>query len=647
MADYPRELLLDSDTEERLISYIESELVNHYAERGGHVDDLMRWQKDYWATPLQKEATFPFKGAAIIIVPLSAIAIEAVHARTMTMTFGLPHFVSAHAIASDWADVDRAVERFLDYELMYSIKVRKPINDCFLEATKFGTMIGKVGYEKQVKFAVRQMGADMEEVFPVVVKDGAVVDAVPDSRFLMPYYAKDPQLSPWVGEEHSTTAYEVMTLEQAGMFRPGTIISDDPDPNVNNSKLGAWIAQSAQGTAETGREFEESQERLENTEPSWPEKMEWVELWLSFDVDGSRQEKEIVVHYHRPSRTFMSVRYNWNMDLSRPYRTGVYFPVEHRWRGIGICKKNEQFQREVTTQHRQRLDNATLANMRMIVIHKLSGYGPREPVFPGKMWFVDDMTHVQTIQMGDVYNSSYANEQATLLYSQQRTGVNEVTLGMPQVGTPGTATSDLARIQEGNKKFDFIYSNFREFVEQIIVDTAATIQQFGPRKLRYFETTENGRLVAAFFQMPEAHIRDGLLIQLKMAGQQQNKILDRQNWQQIAAHLQAYYTGLIQLAMPLGDQQLVQLILTKGIGAATEAMRQVLESFDIRNIDRIVLHEIEEMMQNGPNAAGPGAGGNNGSPGATPISPVDQLAQAFSPFENGGVPGPNRLLERA
>lgn len=644
MADYPPEIYLDSDTEERLISYLEEELTQHYAERGAHIDDLMRWQKDYWATPINREATFPFKGAATIIIPLSAIAIEAIHARTMTMMFGLPQFVSAHAVSGAWAQHDKHVERFLDYELQHNIKIRRVLNSCFLEAEKFGTMIAKVGYEKQIKYGIVEV-AGMEETFPVVTKDGAVVDPVPDSRFLMPHSATDPQTAQWCGEEHSRSPYEVMMLEDAGMFRPGTIISTDPDPNINNSKLAGWLDSTRPAPGDSdGNKFEENQQNLENTGPVWPDRINWVEIWLPFDVDGSGQLREIVVHYHRDSRTIMSIRNNWIKNLRRPYVTGVYFPVEHRWRGIGICKKNEQFQREVTTQHRQRLDNATLANMRMIVVHKLSGYGPREPIFPGKMWFVDDMTHISTIQMGEVYPSSYNNEQATLIYSQQRSGVNEAVLGMPQVGTPGTATSDLARIQEGNKKFDFVYGNFREFAEEIVTEVACVVQQFGPRNLAYFNQVENGQLVKQFFEMPQEYIRDGLLIQLKTAGQTQNKILDRQNWQQIAVHLQAYYQGLVTLAQPLGDPQLLRLIFTKGLGAATEAMRQILESFDTRNIDRMIVTELEDLLSGGPTQPGLVEGGVGGSPFVGQEPGMDQLTQAFSAITGNGNEQLNRLL---
>lgn len=646
---YPDEIYLDPDTQEQLISYLDTELYNHYAERGPHIEDLLRYQKDYWAKPTKEKATFPFSGAATIIIPLSAIAIEAIHARTMTTLFALPQFVSATSISKDWIDAAAPMERFMDRELMVEMNFRRSIGDCVLEAEKFGTMIGKVGYEKIVKTAIRSIGG-VEQEFDVVIRDGAVFDCVPDARFLMPNSCTDPQTATWCGEEHSASPYEVMTMEQGGLFRPGTIIDQpgaDRDPS-KQGKLKAFINKSNSDATgqETGKKFELNQQKLENTQPQWPERIDWKEIWCAFNVDKDPKgrKKEIIVHYHQESKTIMSIRYNWHYDLRRPYRTGVYMPVEHRWRGIGICKQNEQFQREVTTQHRQRLDNATLANMRMIKVSKLSGYGPKEPIFPGKMWFLDDIDQIDTFQLGEIYPSSYSNEQATLIYSNQRTGVNETTLGMPQVGTPGTATSDLARIQEGNKKFDFYYNNVKEFTNQIITDVACTIQQFGPRHVEYFQTAENGMLVQELFKMPELMVSKGLLIQLKTANQQQNDVMDRQNWQQIVQYLTTYYQSLIQLAMPLGNPMMLQQIFVTGLTASTEAMKQILETFpNVRNIDRLIVKSLESL--NGGQMGGPGLipGASAGLAGTQPNDPMAQLASAFGQAGGNSNGTANRL----
>ena len=660
LSGYPRELNLDEDTKERLISYLEYELLNHYHEREPYLQKLQDWQTEYWAEPSQERLEFPFSGAANIVIPLHAISVETIHARNMQQFRSLPRLASCKSIDPAWDDNTHAIEGAIDYQLTHNVKFLKKIESSVLECEKFGTGIGKTSYEKIVRTAVREMPDGSEEDFQVIVKDGPVVDSIAFARFLMPYYGRNPQVSPWCGEEHNRTPYEIKLLEESGFFLPGTF-----------DTLKDWVSRSPVGTYGLERKFERHQEELEQRQVTWPQYIDWQEIWMSFNVDGGPTDfegktgyqaniagrgapKEIVVHYHRASRTIMSCRYNWYSDLHRPYRTGVYFPVEHRWTGIGICKQNEQFQAEITTQHRQRLDNATLANMRMIKISKLSGYGPGEPIFPGKMWFVDSMDHIDTMQMGEIYPSSYNNEQATLLYSQQRTGVNEAVLGMPQVGTPGTATSDLARIQEGKQKFDYTYANIRDYLSELVLDTTCVIQQFGPKNLAYFDHAEGGAEVRRFFEMPISSIRDSLLIEVGISTQQQNKIIDRQNWVQVSQILTGYYQGLIQLAEVVGDKQAMTMIAQKGMAGATEAVKQILESFDTRNIDRIIVDELLNSIKSIGNGQPPnsqaaagnllGAGtqpnGNNGNQPNSPLSRVAELNQAISQLgagRNGGA----------
>jgi hypothetical protein len=614
---YPRELNLSAETEQRLIQHIEDEILIHYAERNRYIEDLMRFQKEYWAAPTDEKATFPFHNASTIVIPITAISVESIYARVMTTRFALDDIVSVHPVSPDWTEHAVPVERFMNHELLKVMKIRRELGDCYLTNIKYGAMVGKVTYEKKVKTSVREVNGVEHEV-DVVIKDGAELHSIPPARFIMPFSDLDPQVSRWCGEEHSNTPYDVMLMEAGGLFKPGTII-DGPNwkEDTNQiSKLHYWINRTYNiQTGIGGNRVERAEERLEHREPQWPKRIDWIELQLSFDIDNSGRQKEIVVHYHRDARYLMSVRYNWHSDLRRQYRTAPYFPLENRWTGIGVCKQNEQFQKEITVQHRQKLDNGTLVNMRMLKVHKNAGYGAKEPVFPGKMWFLDDMSHIEAFQMGEIYPSGYQNEQSDLIYSQMRTGVNEVTLGQPQVGTPSTATSDLARIQEGNKKFDLIYDNMNVFTHDIIMDIADCIQQFGPRQLSYLTTAENGKMVEEFFQMPSSYIRDNIILDLRVTSQQSNRLLDRQNWQQITQGITAYIQGIMELAQISGNQQLAQELAVKGMASATEAFEQFLQTFDIRNVDRIAFGELKQLMKNGLQNGVPA---NNGSNGGTP-----------------------------
>ncbi len=577
---YPPLLDLTEEQEERLKTHIEDLLLTSDGERETHIDDLIKYQRDYWAEPSTEVKKFPFTGAANLIIPLTAIVAETVHARTMTQMFGLRQLINAKSVNPRAEPIVTPFEKYFDHELEHTIKYRDAIESSILELEKLGTGVASTDYCNKIKYGVRVVG-DQRQEFPVVVDRGAKVYSVPLTRFLYPLTTTKIEDSPWVGEQHTKTPYEIRILENSGFFYPGS--ADALKFFFNNKTIDR---------------YQTAQETLEKTKPSaWHERIDWVEIWLGFDYDESGNEKEIVAHYNREARILLAARDNWNFDLRRKYITGVYIPIEHRLHGLGIAKQNRQFQMEVTTQHRQRLDNATLAGMRMLKISKMSGYGNKEPIFPGKIWMLDDLDQVDSMQFGEIYPSSFNDETMTLQYSQQRTGVNEVVLGMPQSGTPGTATSDLARVKEGKYKFDYIYSNIKSFNDKIYKRLLLEIAQYGPSNPYAFENIEGGNLVAQFLTLPPELIRDSLLIEFSSAGENNNNIVDRQNWIQASQMIQAYIAGMLQLAQLTGNQQLIQLITYKGMAAGTEALRQILDASDIKNVEKIAIMELLNVGQ--------------------------------------------------
>ena len=86
---WPRMLELDEDTEKRLKEYLDFEISKAWEERSTLVKDWIQWQKDYWAKPTQTTKNFPFRRAANIVVPITAIAVEAVYARLLTTLFSV------------------------------------------------------------------------------------------------------------------------------------------------------------------------------------------------------------------------------------------------------------------------------------------------------------------------------------------------------------------------------------------------------------------------------------------------------------------------------------------------------------------------------------------------------------------------------
>jgi hypothetical protein len=609
---FPREVYLDEAIEQTLRSHLDDVLYKHDSERGPYLDDLIAMQHEYWAEPAEEVMTFPFQGAANIVVPLEAIAVEANHSRVMTTLFGLEQFISCKSVDPRFEATEQPLELFLDKEFKDNIRIREPITSIALEWGKFGNGIAKCGYVREVKYAIRELEDGKEEEVEIVTKQGACVEAVPLSRFLMPYADLNTDSARWCGEEHSETPHDIQIMEDSGLFRKGTY-----------EKLRQWVSNI--DTMGNPMKFEESQAELEKRSIVWPARINWVELWLAWNVDGNEdgKYKELVIHYHRESGTFMSIRYNWDRKVRRPYEIGYFFPLENRWTALGLCKQTRQFQAEVTAKHRQLLDNATMANMRMIKVSRMSGYQPGEPIYPGKMWIVDDMTHIDSVEMGEVYPSGYNTEQAPLLYYQQRTGVNDLTLGMPQQGTPGTATSDLARVQEGSKKFGYTYANFKDLNDRIVKKTISNIRQFGPRNVKYYQYGDGGSLVEQFFMEDQEAIDEGMLMDIRTAGQLDNKIIDRQNWLQIAPTYQNYAQSMLQLLGQMQQPQLVAEAVRQLTNGAHEIMRQILESFDVRNIDRMLITLPQNVNQPVPQQIG--AGSTQGPNGAAGMGDINSL----------------------
>jgi hypothetical protein len=642
---WPRNLNLDSDIGDQLKSWLKDEIWEANSERADILLDWERWQLQYWATPEFGVKNFPFQRAAKVVIPLTAIAVEAVHARLMNTVFAVEPFWSIRPRTKIWIEHARPVEEFLQAEVEdeNTLDAYTFCNDALLELTKLGTCVGKSGYEKNIKKTIKDTPDGLSEPRYVEVNNGATLEYVPVANFLMRMAEKDPQEARWCGEQHEFTWGQLKKFAQNGRMLPKAVESLKDYANETMQSISA-------GDAE---DYHKVLDEVQHTEPLWHEKFKVYEIWVSFDIDKDGEDEEIVVDFHYESETVLSIRNNWYEDLHRPYRLTQYVKVEGRPYGIGIGKQNEQFQIAVTTVHRQRLDNATLANMRMMAVKKQSGISPDEPIFPGKMWFVDDpQKDFQVIQLSEVYTSAFNNEASLLSYSERRTGVNEVLLGIPQTGTPGTATGDLARIAEGNKRFDLVLKNIRRWLGQLGKDVIANYQQFGAQQRHWLVLGDDGIWVEQVLNFPAQLVSKGAIVELTATSSVVNRQVEQQQWMSLFQLINAYYDRVIALAQLLQDPQILLQAAIRATRAADEAMKRLLQTFNVPELDELLLLTDDERRALSNDAAGNGmgeAGGVTGVPnealrraGQQPISgdTIRRLASMGGGIEGAGGRGP-------
>lgn len=624
---WPRQLVLGERIEKLLCDWLYDEISDFFVERGPQVELWNKWQRQFWAEPESKEKNFPFQRAANIVIPGTAIAVEAIHARIINTIFSVKPTYSIRPKSVSWVQAAKPFERYFQTEIETSrtLNMFNFCQDSLLELVKLGTCVGKSGYRREIKKSFRT-GADGEdEPFYVETYNGATMEYVPLRNFMMRLNEVDPQDAAWCGERHTVSWVTLKRWAQAGRMNAEAI-----------EKIKDWWVDNNSTDSEGSGSPDKARvvlQKLARSEPVWAQEFRFDEIWCSFDVNNDGYNEEIVVDYHHESNTILSIRYNWYADLHRPYRICQYERIEGLWVGLGVGKQNEQFQDVITTIHRQRLDNATLANMAQLALSKNSGYGPNEPIYPGKIWFLDDVTQIKEFKLSEVYPSAYANEEVITRISEKRTGANEMILGMQHQGTPGTATGDLARLAEGNKKYDLVFKNVKNWLNDMGQDTIMNMQQFGNQNLHYMILEAEGEYVEKILRMPPELVSRGALIELSVTDSVTNRDVEQRQWMSLFQILTSYYTQVMQIAQLMGNPEQFMAIAQRAILVADEALRRLLETFNIPDTSRFALVQETPDGEVAIADSGPTAGVDAGGPDQ--LEPPDGLEA--SPVLGGGL----------
>jgi len=239
--------------------------------------------------------------------------------------------------------------------------------------------------------------------------------------------------------------------------------------------------------------------------------------------------------------------------------------------------------------------------------------------------------------------SAYNNENQVVIYSQQRTGVNELTLGMPNVGTPGTASDSLARVQESNRKFDYTYNNKKDFLNRVLYRAAQNIIRYGPVQRDIFRYLPGGTEVELFLRDVEL-LKNKFIFNVQLAGAKNNKVLDRNTYTQLAGMQTQYWTQIMGLAQQLGDQQLTQQIAQAAMRAADMVNLEILRAFDVPNPDKLIFNfDAYRPPQIPPSVPAPAPAspqGANAAPagGITSVLAPNARIEAANVTTQGGLP---------
>lgn len=625
----PREQL-DPRALQMLVEYLYHEIQKTLSERRPLEDKWKRWLTTYKAEPEEKVKTFPFYGAANIVVPVAATDIDVVFARLMGILFAPDNLFSTRAKKPEMVEFAPRLQEFLHAVQYVDLNSYNVISDWVMQICKLGTGILKTRYRRQHKMAYeyREGPFGIQESHRVArIKDSPEFAFVNLFDFLQPASATNIQDSPWSAERVLLTWQQYLNRVREGIYLPVP-------------RLQSWLA------ASRGSHVLEHMMKLDNFRPTIGDKLELWEVWVeAFDITGQGEPRSLVITLHLP--TWSVVRVDWNPWISqqKPYDSARFLRQEGQFLGIGMCEMLDPFQDEITAMHRQRIDSGTLANS-MIFLGKNGVVTEDEPIYPGRWFIVNNMDDIQTLNMSaGKFDTSIQYESVTADYAKRRSGVNEYVAGQfaPSVGY-ATAHTNLQQTQAATQRFDQTLREIREAWGSAVVKAVELYQQFD-RPGRAYEILgeKDGEIMQRFIEFPIQSIRDGIGIEVTATSASLNKELEiRTNTIQMQM-LTEFYRNIIEgltLAFAPNMPPEIQAIIFQMIQGGSILMRRILEAQGTQDTDDLVPHIRDLLSGQLPIGQLVGESFGPGQGGFAPVGGGPAATGAPSPFGNGAQPAP-------
>lgn len=580
-----KDLDLTPDQETRLKGYLWEEITRAESERRGFIDGLKEEIEAYEAPP-QPEKSFPWRGAANMIVALIGTMVDTVFPRLHSTIFSVSNIVTVEEWPPDFAQHAKAWEDALQWSFDNELHLERVANSWFMEAIIHGTSVVKVYWDKIERDTTTYTeDGDIVRSQREVVRDQPVLEHVSLADLFIPFQARSIEEAEWIAQRIRTTYGDLKLRENNGFYR-------NVDQVLNSTKFRS-------------PDYEAHREDLENTAPMFQDEGEIFECWVDFDLDGDGILVPLLVTIELDTHTLLRVQPHPYRHKKKPFVDIVYFPRHDRFYGIGLARQLLQSQDEITTIRRQRLDSSTIANTRMWKIIAGSRAAQSfQGTVPGGAVFCDALDEIDTLQIGDVPNSTYENERIALQYAQQRAGISDFMMGVDlgKGGNRTTATQTVAAMQEARTRFNWTLDQARDGIRRVAEMVTSLYQQFLPGSDDRFDRVlgqEKAELVHELLR-GSPDVLKLMSLQVTASSSSVNKAIERQDMlglvQTLSGHMTQVEIPLVQLVMnPQAPPQLKQYALDRLEGLRV-LLKRVLEAYSVRNVSE-VLGEIEALRE--------------------------------------------------
>ena len=622
------------DTEMPLLhKYIKDNVEHIKLQVKGLREDLLpKWVKIYRGTPAEEEATFPWPGAANLVIQVAGTHCDELLSRVMAIWANSPLWVAE--IYGDYnkgeADDQREqLERFLEKQAFESseLDLYRVEETMFSSTIRYGTGIVKIPYEYLVEKApvfipgasvegsetIAKYGsnfltqADQTKFTDLVKRDGPHPEPVPlnlwgiDPRYPNLYNA------PFVYHILKKTKTQLLEMKlHPEIYDPALIDDiltqgptrygpDDFTMELQSSKKAWW----AEGDNDEAGEYD------------------IYECWYRYrlgDVNYS-----LVSYYSEKLEKTIGTIFNMYPKNESPFVDSKLAYDDDMYYGYGFAEMLNAYQQDISKNHNWRRNNKDFATTGIGRVNKNSKLSSIVQLFPGLL-IPSDEGEIEPLQFGaGALQYGVEDEQLTLALAKERSGVD------PAIGGAGggvvnakrgiySAQGTAAVMQQQNNRNNLRMSDMRSAHVRIGRKILNIYSHFGiSTKLRMLG--DNAEVLSSALKM---YKDEKLGLGIKASTASVNRELEKQNDILLSATLERLYAG---------DAQIIQSLVTPGISkelgayylevlaAKNSLMKHILRNFGRDDVDRLV--PVPDFLKKAKGALsnGSGANGNTGAPG--------------------------------
>ena len=535
----------------------------------------------YQTIPEVTERNIPYIRASNRVLPLSAIAVDAIYAQVLTNITQIKPFVIVRPTSGDYEAHAAAVQKRIELGApvwgFYSA-----LCDLAKDACKLGT---GVTYTRWYETRIKTRRAR-------VAFRGPRITAIPVENVLVPggSYGDVDQM-PWISLIYYMTKSELQ----------------------EKANLAGWDISQATGGTQVNpvRRAREYFTRQYGDISQGSDLCDIHEIYCYFDIDNDGEQEELLVIYdHNMHQIY------W-MDYApydhRPHTVARFNNQEYLFYGQSVIDMVKELNIIASDTLNHWIDNAFLANVRMFATpHGTLDAEQTVLAWAGRNIKMADPDKLKEIRLSDEYSSMPQILAMVMGLAERRTGINDLTSPRPSqvLGSRTPGITALSLLQQVSNRQTPAFDNIRNAAagglkqciyreqERILSgdqDTSAYLTKLmGPKDAQLYMEILN-----------DTDFDDACTIEMAASSASVNKEAERQNLMMFGQQVyRAYVMDMVQagtvLANPGSPPMLKEIILRASVGYS-KIVERIMTTFDqFRDPERFLLSLMASQEASAP-----------------------------------------------